>query len=243
VGFVVLPSIDISGGRSVRPVRIHGGRDSDDPVEIACFFASAGARRLHVVDLEGARTGRAGDRDTLLEVVRAAPCPVQAAGGLTGVDDVEQVLAAGATVAAMGAFALGDHDEVVKACRAHRGRVAGVLDVRGTGPWAQRSVGGGASVADAARGFEEAGASLRIVVDVGAEGRGEGPDVEGLAVVRSLTQLPLVASGGITSLGELRAVVALAPQGFTGAVVGRALHEGRFALAEANAVASEVGGR
>jgi phosphoribosylformimino-5-aminoimidazole carboxamide ribotide isomerase len=244
VSFTILPSVDISGGRCVRLLQGRFGTEtvySDDPVDVALGLARGGARWLHIVDLDGARTGRPENRDIVLATVRRAQCPVQAGGGMRTLEDVEEVLAAGASRAVLGTVALEDRAALRRACARYGARIAVSLDARGgeleSHGW---TVGTGVPVLDAVNLFEEAGASLFVYTDVSRDGTLAGPDVDGLVRLTSVTSRPVLASGGVSSLDDVRAVAALAARGVAGAVVGRALYEGKFSVAEANRAADEA---
>lgn len=237
MSFVVYPAVDISDGRCVRLLQGRFGTEtvySDDPVQVALGFSSAGARWLHIVDLDGAKTGVPANRELVLEVVRRASCPVQAGGGLRSLDDVEQVLAAGANRAVLGTVALEDPDELARACARYGERIAVSLDAR-SGELASHgwTVGTGVPVEDAVRTFEEAGVSLFIYTDVSRDGTMAGPDIEGLEKLTSLTGVPVVASGGVSTLEEIGRVAAKRRKGVAGVIVGRALYEGKFTVREA----------
>lgn len=244
VSFTVFPSIDISQGRCVRLLQGRFGTEtvySDDPVRVAIGFCRAGARWLHIVDLDGARTGAAENRELVLEVVRRASCPVQAGGGVRTLDEVEELLAAGANRAVLGTFALEDPEAATLACARYGERIIVSLDARG-GELASHgwTVGTGIPVEDAVRIFEDAGVSSFVYTDVTRDGTMSGPDIDGLRRLVDLTSLPVVASGGISSLEELRAIARLHDEGVSGAIVGRALYEHKFSVGEANLAADEV---
>lgn len=241
--FTVYPAVDISDGRCVRLLQGEFGTEtvySDDPVEVALGFCAAGARWLHVVDLDGAKSGEPRNRDLILEVAGRASCPVQAGGGLRSLDDVESVLAAGASRAVLGTLALEDPRELERACRRYGDRLAVSLDVRGgdvaTHGW---TVGSGTSLPEAVRTFEDLNVSTFVYTDVTRDGTMEGPNVDALLACARSTSVPIIASGGISSLGDLRVVAALRAEGVTGAIVGRAFYEQRFSVQEANDVVEE----
>lgn len=243
MSFTVLPAVDIVDGRCVRPLQGRFGAEtvySDDPVNVARGFSAAGARWLHIVDLDGARSGRAENREVLLEVVRRASCPVQAGGGVRTSDDVEEFLAAGANRVVLGASALDDEDEVHRACARYGERIAVCLDARRQSSEPAWTVGDGVPLMDAVSLFEAAGASSFVYTDVGRDGTMRGPDLDGLGRLTRQTTLPVIASGGVASLEDLRAVARLHRDGVRGAVIGRALYEHKFALGEANLAADEA---
>lgn len=236
--------MDISDGRCVRLLQGQFGTEtvySDDPVQVALGFSAAGARWLHIVDLDGAKTGVSANRELVLEVVRRASCPVQAGGGLRTMDDVEEVLAAGANRAVLGTVALEDHVALRAACQKFGRRIAVSLDARGdelaSHGW---TVGSGVPVLEAIQIFEDAGVSAFVYTDVGRDGTMKGPNVEALLRVVQATELPVIASGGIGNLDELRTVAHLHRDGVAGAIVGRALYENKFGVAEANFAVDEI---
>ncbi|MFN2488749.1 MAG: 1-(5-phosphoribosyl)-5-[(5-phosphoribosylamino)methylideneamino]imidazole-4-carboxamide isomerase [Actinomycetota bacterium] len=244
MSFTVLPAVDISDGRCVRLLQGCFGTEtvySDDPVKVALGLARAGARWLHIVDLDGAKTGVSANRELVLEVVRRASCPVQAGGGLRTIDDVEEVLAAGANRAVLGTVALEDPGALRKACARYGPRIAVSLDAR-RGELASHgwTVGTGVPLFDAIQAFEDAGASLFVYTDVSRDGTMTGPDVDGLLRLAARTDLPILASGGVSSLDEIRTVARLTGDGIAGLVVGRALYEHKFSVGEANLAADEA---
>jgi phosphoribosylformimino-5-aminoimidazole carboxamide ribotide isomerase len=237
MSFTVFPAVDISGGKCVRLLQGRFGTEtvySDDPTKVAIGFSRAGARWLHIVDLDGAKTGERLNRELVLEVIKAASCPVQAGGGMRSLDDVEEVLAAGANRAVLGTIALEDPDEMARACKRYGERIAVSLDAKG-GELASHgwTVGSGVPLLDAVRSFESAGVSRFIYTDVSRDGTMSGPDVQGLMRLKEATSLPVIASGGIASLDDLKQVARLHSQGVEGAIVGRALYENKFDVKDA----------
>ena len=244
MGFVVYPAVDILEGRCVRLLQGRFGSESvysDDPVQVALGFCRAGARWLHIVDLEGARTGEPVNREQVLEVVRRAACPVQAGGGLRSLDDVESVIAAGAGRAVMATAALEDPAALKAACKRFGERIAVSLDVKNGALAAHGwTEGAGMPVLEAISEFEAAGVSTFIYTDTSRDGTMIGPDVEGIARIAQFTERPVVASGGIGSIDELRSVARLHDMGVTGAIVGRAFYEHKFNVGEANFAADSI---
>ncbi len=242
--FTVLPAVDVSEGRCVRLLQGRFGTAtvySDDPVEVALGLCSAGARWLHIVDLDAARTGLPRNREIVLEAVRRSSCPVQAGGGLRDIDDVEEMLGAGASRVVLGTMALEDPEELKRICARYGDRIAVSLDVRGddlqSHGWTLSS---GIDVADALKQFEDAGVSSFIYTDVSRDGTMAGPNIDGLVRLSQSTPLPIIASGGIGSLDELRTVASLRSARVIGAVVGRAFYEHKFGVRDANHVADDA---
>jgi phosphoribosylformimino-5-aminoimidazole carboxamide ribotide isomerase len=247
VSFMVYPAVDISQGRCVRLLQGRFGTEtvySDDPVKVALGFAKAGARWLHIVDLDGAKTGEPANRNLVLQAVRLAPCPVQAGGGLRSLEDVEEVLAAGANRAILGTVALEDRAALRRACARYGDRIGVSLDARGGELTAHAwTVGSGVPVLEAIQAFEDAGVALFVYTDVTRDGTMAGPGVGGVLRVAQQTDRPVLASGGIGTLEELRAVAGLRRRGVAGAIVGRALYEHKFSVGEANLAADEAAAR
>jgi phosphoribosylformimino-5-aminoimidazole carboxamide ribotide isomerase len=237
-GFDVLPAIDLRGGRVVRLQQGDFEREttfSDDPVAVARSFAEAGARWLHVVDLDGARTGEPAHAAVIRDMVDAAghEVAVEVAGGLRTEESVDSVLAAGAARAVVGTAALRDPafaGRLVDACGS--GRIVVALDIRdglalGEG-W--RTGASGVRAADALAMLADQGVTTFEATAIARDGLLGGPDLAMLGRLIGLDRGAVIASGGIASLDDIRAVRQL---GCAGAIVGRALYEGRFDLASA----------
>lgn len=242
--FTVYPAVDISDGRCVRLLQGRFGSEtvySDDPVKVALGLAAGGARWLHIVDLDGAKTGIRTNRELVLEVVKRASCPVQAGGGLRTMDDVEEMISVGANRAVLGTIALEDPEEMARACKRFGERIAVSLDAR-SGELASHgwTVGSGVPVDEAVKAFDAAGVAMFIYTDVSRDGAMTGPDLEGLQRIAALTDVPVVASGGVASLEDVRTVARLRNEGIEGVIVGRALYEGKFTVGEANLAADEL---
>ena len=227
------PAIDLRGGRVVRLVQGDYAAETvygDDPVEVARAFAASGARWVHVVDLDAARTGDPVNRPVVAAIAAAVgpAVSVQTGGGVRTVDDVAALAAAGVARVVMGSAAVGDPTLVDAASAVlpvavgldHR---AGELAVHG---WTQ---GSGVRLDDALAMFPSAAAF--VITDIGRDGMLAGPDVDGLAAAVAATSVPIVASGGVSSLDDVRALAAIS--GLAGVITGRAIYERRFTVAEA----------
>ncbi len=237
----LFPAIDVRDGRAVRLYQGDYDRETvynDDPVAQALAFAAEGARWIHVVDLDAARTGRPVNRHVVGAIVDAVDVPVQTGGGIRDEETAEQLFEAGVARIVLGTAAL----EQPAFARRLAGRfpVAVGLDARGrevaVRGWEK---GSGRDLLDVAREFADAGVEALIVTEIGRDGTLTGPDLDGLAEVLDATDLPVVASGGVGTLDDLRALDALTSTGrhLAGAIVGRALYEGAFTLPEALAAA------
>ena len=236
---IVIPAVDVRGGRCVR---LREGRAdaetvfSDDPVAMALRWTSLGAERLHVVDLDGAFAGAPRQPALLARLIAAvAPVPVAVGGGLRTAEAVADVLATGARWAVVGTRAAVDPDFLVRVCQAHPGRVIVAVDARGD----RVAVKGWTevvdmTVADVGLRARAAGAAALLYTDVSRDGTGLGPNVEATAELAQAVALPVLASGGVGSLGDLVRLAAV--PGIEGTVVGRALYTGAIdhhaALAE-----------
>jgi phosphoribosylformimino-5-aminoimidazole carboxamide ribotide isomerase len=235
----IYPALDLRGGRCVRLWQGAFDRETvygDDPVAVARGFAAAGARWLHVVDLDGARAGRPVQAALVGAICAASEIPVQVGGGLRDAAAVDAVLAAGAARAVLGTVAVQDPDLARDLCRAYPGRIAIGLDARDgrlrVSGWTE---GSELSAPDLAARFADLGAAALIYTDVGRDGTEQGPDLEGTrAVARRAPGIPVIASGGVGTLDHVRAVAGL---GVDGLIVGRAIYTGAVRLADALAVA------
>ncbi|HET6954285.1 MAG TPA: 1-(5-phosphoribosyl)-5-[(5-phosphoribosylamino)methylideneamino]imidazole-4-carboxamide isomerase [Acidimicrobiales bacterium] len=237
------PAIDLRDGRCVRLYQGDYEQETvygDDPVAQARAFAAAGAAWIHVVDLDAARTGVAANRDVVAAVAAAVDVPVQTGGGVRDDAAADDLLSRGVRRVVVGTAALDDPAWVRRLAARHPGRVAVGLDARGRDiavrGWVE---GSGRDLVDVARQFDDAGVAALVVTEIGRDGTLAGPDLDQLADVLGATGLDVVASGGVGRLDHLRALAALDVGGrrLAGAIVGRALYEGAFALPDALAAA------
>ena len=239
----LFPAIDLRGGRCVRLHQGDYGQETvygDDPVAQAVAFADAGAGWIHVVDLDAARSGIPENRDVVAAIAAAVDVPVQTGGGVRDRAAAEALFAAGVERVVIGTAALTDPDFVRDLARRHR--VAVGLDAKAgevaTDGWL---VGSGRTVLDVARSFADAGVDAFIVTDISRDGTLEGPDLVGLRDVVDATPVDVIASGGVGTLDDLRALVAIEAQGrrLGGAITGKAIYEGRFTVEEGVAALQE----
>jgi phosphoribosylformimino-5-aminoimidazole carboxamide ribotide isomerase len=236
VSFLVLPAIDLRGGRVVRLVEGDFARESDyggDALAVARRFLAAGARMLHVVDLDGAREGRPVQLATVRAIAAAGGVAIEAAGGLRTVEDVAAAFAAGANRVVVGTRALEEPAFARGLVDAYGAdAIVAALDVRGgiAVGYGWREGKPGVAVEEALNRLANAGVETFEVTAVERDGRLEGPDLALLGRLVALGRGAVIASGGIRSLNDLRAS---RDTGCAGAIVGRALYEGRLDLAEA----------
>ena len=235
------PAIDLRDGRCVRLYQGDYGRETvygDDPVAQARAFEAAGAPWIHVVDLDAARTGVPVNRDAVAAIAAGVSVPVQSGGGVRDVAAAEALFSAGVARVVVGTAALED-PEFVRALAA-RHPVAVGLDARGRDVAVRGWVeGSGADLLDLAKAFEDAGVAALVVTEISRDGTLEGPDLAGLSQVMEATSIPVIASGGVGTLDDLRALAELRAGGraLSGAIAGRAIYEGRFTVHEGVAAA------
>lgn len=207
-----------------------------DPVAVARRFEADGAQWIHVVDLDAARTGEPANLTTVASIAGAVSCRVQIGGGIRSMDAARAVLDAGAARVVIGTAAVETPELVEELCARYPDRVAVGLDARGQEVAVRGWVDGtGTDLIALARHFEATGVAALVVTEIGRDGTLEGPDLSQLGAVLAAVNLPIVASGGVGTLDDLRALDALEVNGrrLTAAIVGRALYEERFTVAQA----------
>ena len=231
---IVIPAIDLLGGKAVRLVR--GERESatvfsQEPWLLAEEMCAAGAERLHVVDLDGAFSGAPVSRLFIERILQSATVPVQVGGGLRDRASVESALASGARWAVLGTAAVRSPDLVRDICRAFPERIIVAVDaVQGMVAVEGWTAASAVSAVDLGKRAAEWGAAALLYTDVARDGTGSGPAVQTTAALAKAVPIPVIASGGVGSLEDLRA---LADAKIPMVVVGRALLEGRFTLEQA----------
>lgn len=238
----LIPAIDLLGGKVVR---LHKGdygaatAYGDDPVAQARAFAEAGAARLHLVDLEGARSGEPAHAAVVQAILAEVSIAVQVGGGIRTRSVAERWLAAGAERIVLGTVAVRDPELARALSEEHPGRVVIAIDARGdevaVEGWRE---GSGQSVLELAARADAWGAGAILYTDIARDGTGEGPAVERTAALQARVGATVIASGGIGAIAHLSA---LREAGVRAAVCGRALYEGAFSLREAMAAARGEG--
>jgi phosphoribosylformimino-5-aminoimidazole carboxamide ribotide isomerase len=237
----IYPAIDILGGKAVR---LRQGRKEDvtvygDPVEMAEKWAQKGAEWLHVVDLDGAFEGSPQNLDVLRTMAAAVPqAKLQAGGGLRTMASVDRVLDAGIVRVILGTAAVEDQDFVKTALAEHPQQVAIGIDARDgkvrTAGWTAESH---VRAVDLARLLQDLGARLIVYTDIARDGVLEGPNVDATREVLDKTQLAVIASGGVSSIADVQRLARIDHARLDGAIIGKALYEGRIELEEALASA------
>ena len=235
---ILLPAVDIRGGKAVRLVQGDFARETvynDDPLEAAQSWVEQGARSLHVVDLDGAVAGRPENLEHLRRICRAVDVPVQYGGGLRDVKSVREALGAGADRVVIGTAAYTDVDFLDDVIRTWPKRVVVAVDVRkghvSVSGWTQETQGDPAGVIER---LQRRGVSQLAYTNVDRDGTLEGPDVAEVERIGSVVRGRFVYSGGIGSLDDLRALKATRLVNLAGVIAGKSLYEGRFTIAEAH---------
>ena len=239
---ILFPAIDLKDGNCVRLLR--GAMEaatvfSDSPAAQAKKFEDAGAEWLHVVDLNGAFAGRPVNEAAVRAILGALKIPVQLGGGIRTMLQVEAWLAAGISRVILGTVALKDPEMVKQACQRFPGKIAVGIDARegmvAVEGWAEKS---DMKVLTLARKFEDAGVACLIYTDVGRDGAMEGPDVAGTKVLAAAVSIPVIASGGVSSLADLKVLKREIPKLY-GIISGRAIYEGAIDVKEGLKVMGE----
>ena len=232
--FSLYPAIDVKRGQVVR--LSEGKMDSatvyaEDPIEQARTFASAGSEWLHVVDLDGAVEGKSRNREVIEQVLKSFSGHVQIGGGVRSKAGVRNWIDAGASRVVLGTAALKDPDLVRSAAADFPGRIVVAVDARdgkvATEGWADTS---DMAVADLARRFEDIGVAALLFTDIGRDGMLSGVNIEATRELAKAVEIPVIASGGVKDLDDIRQLKKAQGDGIVGVIVGRALYEGRVKL-------------
>ena len=220
---------------------------SEDPVAMAKHWAAQGARRLHVVDLNGAIAGRPKNDKVIREMIAAVgdTMPIQLGGGIRDLDAIEAYIDAGVTYVIIGTAAVKNPGFLSDACYAFPGHVIAGLDAKdgkvAVEGWSKMT---GHDVVDLAKKFEEYGVEAIIYTDIGRDGMMTGINIEATLKLAQALKTPIIASGGLNSLKDIEAICArLVPEGIIGAIAGRALYEGKIELKAAQAAADKALGK
>jgi phosphoribosylformimino-5-aminoimidazole carboxamide ribotide isomerase len=240
--FTVIPSIDLKGGQVVRLLRgdmhkatVYGAH----PAETARQFEEAGAELIHIVDLDGAIAGAPRNLEAIAQIRASVKCAIDVSGGLRTIEAVRAAFVAGADRVSIGSAALLNPGLVRDACAEFPGEIFGSIDVRdgklAVRGWVETSQ---LTVAEAAERFRNARVAAAIVTDIARDGAQVGVDSARIAELARSVGIPVIASGGVASLEDIRALRTRFEAGVVGVVIGRALYEGNFSLRDALAVAA-----
>ncbi|MEZ5534207.1 MAG: 1-(5-phosphoribosyl)-5-[(5-phosphoribosylamino)methylideneamino]imidazole-4-carboxamide isomerase [Thiolinea sp.] len=243
---LLIPAIDLKDGQCVR---LRQGRMddttvfSDNPADMAERWVKAGARRLHLVDLNGAFEGKPVNGDVVRAVAEKFPdIPVQIGGGIRDAQTVQAYLDAGVQYCIIGTKAVEDPPFVVELCKQFPGHIIVGIDAKNgmvaTDGWAEVS---SVSAIDLAKQFEQAGVSAIVYTDIARDGMMTGVNVEETAKLAESISIPVVASGGVTNMDDIKALLAVEAQGVMGSILGRSIYEGTIDLAEAQQFVDSAG--
>jgi phosphoribosylformimino-5-aminoimidazole carboxamide ribotide isomerase len=246
---LIIPAIDLKDGRCVR---LEQGRMesatvfSDDPVAMAKHWAAQGAKRLHVVDLNGAIAGRPKNEKVIREIISAVggALPVQLGGGIRDLDTIESYLDAGVTYVVIGTAAVKNPGFLSDAAYAFPGHIIAGLDAKdgkvAVEGWSKMT---GHDVVDLAKKYEDFGIEALVYTDIGRDGMMGGVNIEATLKLAQAIKTPIIASGGLNGLEDVKVICErLAPEGVIGVIAGRALYEGKLDLKKAQAAADRATG-
>jgi phosphoribosylformimino-5-aminoimidazole carboxamide ribotide isomerase len=247
---LIIPAIDLKDGRCVRLKQGDMSTAtvfSDDPVAMAKHWKAEGAKRLHVVDLNGAIAGRPKNDKVIREMVSAVgeEMQIQLGGGIRDLDAIESYLDAGVTYVVIGTAAVKNPGFLSDACYAFPGHVIAGLDAKegkvAVEGWSKMT---GHDVVDLARKFEEYGIEAIIYTDIGRDGMMSGVNIDATLKLAQALKTPIIASGGLNGVKDVEAICAkLVPEGVVGVIAGRALYEGKLELKKAQAAANKALGK
>ena len=246
---ILIPAIDLKDGKCVRLRQGVMEEDtvfSDDPLAVAQRWVDAGARRLHMVDLNGAFAGRPVNAEPVRRIAEAFPeLPIQVGGGIRDVETIEAYLDAGVKWCILGTKAVREPHFVAEICLQFPGHIIVGLDAKdgkvAVEGWSKMT---GHDVADLAKKYEEYGIEALIYTDIGRDGMRNGINIEATLKLAQQLKTPIIASGGLNSLKDVEAVCQkLWPEGVIGAIAGRALYEGKLDLQKAQATANKALGK
>ena len=244
---LIIPAIDLKDGHCVR---LQQGRMesatlfSEDPVAMARHWSSEGARRLHIVDLNGAVAGRPRNEKVIREMIQAvgAKTPIQLGGGIRDLDAIESYIDAGVTYIVIGTAAVKNPGFLSDACYAFPGHIIVGLDAKdgkvAVEGWSKMT---GHDVIDLAKKFEDFGPEALIYTDIGRDGMMTGVNIEATLKLAQAIKIPIIASGGLNNLKDIQAICTkLVPEGIVGAITGRALYQGALDFRKAQAAADKL---
>lgn len=244
---LIIPAIDLKDGQCVRlrkGVMSDSTVFSDDPVSVARQWVEQGAKRLHLVDLNGAFAGEPVNGEVVTAIAKAYPkLPIQIGGGIRSAETIEHYLKAGVKYVIIGTKAVKEPQFVADMCKQFPGSIIVGLDAKGgyvaTDGWAEVSE---VKATDLAREFEACGVDSIVYTDIDRDGMMQGVNVEQTVTMAKASRLPIIASGGITNINDISALLAQSKEGagICGAITGRAIYEGTLDLAEAQAACDLV---
>ncbi len=241
---IIYPAIDIRGGRCVRLTEGRFDAETvfaDDPVEMALKWAGMGAEFLHLVDLDGALAGEGKNVPVIERILNSVAIPVQLGGGIRNLETIERLLALGVTRLILGSAAVKNPELVAEACKKYPGHIAVGIDAK-NGEVAIEGWGKGSGVAatELAKQMADFGVETIIYTDISRDGMLSGVNVEATAALARACGVPIIASGGVASIEDIRRVKAVEADGVQGCIIGKAIYTGAVDLKEALALAKEA---
>ena len=240
---ILFPAIDIRNGRCVRLTEGKFECETvfaEDPAEMAVRWADAGAEYLHVVDLDGALAGQSSNTEVIKKILAKVKIPVQVGGGIRTLANIEKMLALGVTRVILGSVAVRDPELVREACQKFPGQVVVGIDAK-NGEVAVEGwgIGGGIGAVELAKKMAAVGVEHIIFTDISRDGMLSGVNVEATAELAKTSGIKVIASGGVSSLADIKALQAHAADGIEGCIIGKAIYTGALDLKEALAVLKE----
>ena len=243
---LIIPAIDLKDGKCVRLKQGEMGDAtvfSEDPAAMAVRWVEQGARRLHVVDLNGAAAGKPKNEPAIKAILKAVDgrIPVQLGGGIRDLDTIERYVDSGIATVIIGTAAVKTPGFLQEACTAFTGHVMVSLDAKGgkvaVDGWSKMT---GHDVVDLAKKFEDYGVEAVIYTDIGRDGMLNGVNIEATVALARHLSVPVIASGGLTNLDDVKALCKVEAEGITAAITGRAIYEGTLDVAEAQRLCDEA---
>jgi len=230
---IIFPAIDIRGGKCVRLIQGDYSKETvygDSPIDMARIWEKKGATYIHVVDLDGAKSGHSQNKDVIREIVTEVNVPVQVGGGIRSMEVIRQYLSYGVSRVILGTSAIDDLSFVTEAVKTFTSQVAISLDARNgllaTEGWTETST---TKAVDILPILEDIGVQTIVYTDIAKDGMLQGPNIDALAEIHEATSMDVIASGGVTTMKDMNTLREL---DMYGAIVGKALYEGRITLEE-----------
>ena len=234
---LIIPAVDIKGGRCVRLEQGVMDREtifSDQPEEMALQWQGKGAQRLHLVDLDGAVSGRAVNKEAIKRVIEVVSIPVEVGGGIRDIETIDEYINRGAAWIVVGTGAYKKPEFVELACKRYPGKLIVAIDSRDSyvsvEGWTEAT---GTLATDLAKKFEACGVAAIIYTDIERDGMKTGPNIDGIRKFAEAAAVPVIAAGGVGSIKDIEDMAALGDYGVKGIIIGRALYDGSIRLEEA----------
>jgi len=234
---LIIPAVDIKDGKCVRLEQGAMEREtifSAHPEQMAVQWEMKGARKLHIVDLDGAVSGRPVNKKIIQRIAESISIPVELGGGIRSLDAIEEYISLGVADVIIGSAAYKDPDLVKEACERFRGRIIVGIDARdgrvAVQGWTEST---GVSAIDLAKGFEGVAVAALIYTDIARDGMKSGPNIESIRSFARATALPVIAAGGVSSLKDIEELLLLQKDGVSGIIIGRALYDRSIELDKA----------